>query len=66
VAGRVSSEPRFPTATGRARFWADPPGGAAEPPCHDYPQVLTVGRYLGHWHTMTRTGRVERLQQAHP
>jgi ferredoxin-nitrate reductase len=63
---RLYTDHRFATADGRARFWADPPGGAAEPPCNDYPLVLTVGRYLGHWHTMTRTGRVERLRHDHP
>ena len=40
--------------------------GLAEPPCDTYPLVLTVGRYLGQWHTMTRTGKVERLQTMHP
>jgi ferredoxin-nitrate reductase len=28
--------------------------------------ILTVGRYLGQWHTMTRTGKVERLKAMHP
>jgi ferredoxin-nitrate reductase len=28
--------------------------------------VLTVGRYLGHWHTMTRTAHVPRLLKQHP
>ena len=63
---RLYTDHRFATPDGRARFWADAPGGAAEPPCSDYPLVLTVGRYLGHWHTMTRTGRVERLRHEHP
>jgi ferredoxin-nitrate reductase len=63
---RLYTDHRFATADGRARFWADAPGGTAEPPCDTYPLVLTVGRYLGHWHTMTRTARVERLQQEHP
>jgi ferredoxin-nitrate reductase len=45
---------------------ADQPLGLAEPPCDAYPLVLTVGRYLGHWHTMTRTGHVERLRTLHP
>ncbi|MFM9109975.1 MAG: molybdopterin dinucleotide binding domain-containing protein, partial [Prochlorococcaceae cyanobacterium] len=27
---------------------------------------LTTGRYLGHWHTLTRTAQVARLCQAHP
>jgi len=57
---------RFPTATGRARLWAQPPLGLAEPPCDSYPLVLTVGRYLGHWHTMTRTAHVARVVKQHP
>ena len=57
---------RFPTASGRARFQSDAPLGLAEPPCDVYPLVLTVGRYLGQWHTMTRTGMVQRLNDMHP
>ncbi|MEB3271112.1 MAG: nitrate reductase [Synechococcus sp.] len=57
---------RFPTASGRARLLAEPPLGLAEPPCDTYPLVLTVGRYLGHWHTMTRTAHVARLVKQHP
>ena len=57
---------RFPTASGRARFQAEAPLGLAEPPCDVYPLVLTVGRYLGQWHTMTRTGMVQRLNDMHP
>ena len=57
---------RFPTASGKARLLAEPPLGLAEPPCEQFPLVLTVGRYLGHWHTMTRTGHVARLVKQHP
>ena len=57
---------RFPTPNGRARLLAEPPLGLAEPPCEAYPLVLTVGRYLGHWHTMTRTAHVARISQQHP
>ena len=55
----------FSTSSGRARFQADQPLGLAEPPCETYPLVLTVGRYLGHWHTMTRTAKVPRLVAMH-
>ncbi len=65
-AKRLYSDHRFATPNGRARFCTDQPLGLAEPPCDTYPLVLTVGRYLGHWHTMTRTGKVERLQTLHP
>jgi len=57
---------RFPTASGRARLWADLPQGLAEPPDATYPLVLTVGRVLGHWHTMTRTVHVARVARSHP
>jgi ferredoxin-nitrate reductase len=57
---------RFPTPSGKARLWADPPLGLAEPPDAAYPLVLTVGRLLGHWHTMTRTVHVARVAKAHP
>ncbi|MEO1002505.1 MAG: nitrate reductase [Cyanobacteria bacterium J06638_7] len=62
---RLYEDQRFPSADGCARFQADQPLGLAEAPCADYPLVLTVGRYLGQWHTMTRTGKVKRLQAMH-
>jgi len=65
-AKRLYSDHRFATPNGRARFCTDQPLGLAEPPCDTYPLVLTVGRYLGQWHTMTRTEKVERLQTMHP
>ena len=66
TAKRLYVGKRFPTTSGRARFQADAPLGLAEPPCEIYPLVLTVGRYLGQWHTMTRTGKVKRLNSMHP
>ena len=63
---RLHTEGRFPTASGRARLIAEQPLGLGEPPDAAYPLVLTVGRYLGHWHTMTRTVHVERVRKQHP
>ena len=63
---RLYTDHQFATPSGRARFSTDQPLGLAEPPCDTYPLVLTVGRYLGQWHTMTRTGKVERLMKQHP
>ena len=62
---RLYSDHCFATPSRRARFMAEQPLGLAEPPCDAYPLVLTVGRYLGHWHTMTRTAKVERIQSMH-
>ena len=28
--------------------------------------VMTTGRLLGHWHTQTRTGRIEKIVATHP
>jgi ferredoxin-nitrate reductase len=63
---RLYGNHAFATASGRARLLATAPLGLAEPPCEQYPLVLTVGRYLGHWHTMTRTAHVARVVQQHP
>jgi ferredoxin-nitrate reductase len=63
---RLYTDGRFPTPSGRARLIAEQPMGLGEPPDATYPLVLTVGRYLGHWHTMTRTVHVPRLMQQYP
>jgi ferredoxin-nitrate reductase len=63
---RLYADGKFATATGKARLLWDTPFGLGEPPCNSYPLILTVGRYLGHWHTLTRTGLVPRLMQQHP
>ncbi len=56
----------FHTPDGRANFVASHSRGLAEPPNPDYPLVLTVGRLYGHWHTMTRTGRIAKIMKMHP
>ena len=63
---RLYTNQQFNTPDGRARFAAYHSKGLAEPPDTDYPFVLTVGRLYGHWHTMTRTGRIPKIQQMHP
>ncbi len=63
---RLYTDLRFNTPDGRARFAAYHSQGLAEPADPDYPLVLTTGRLYGHWHTQTRTGRVEKTQKMHP
>jgi len=63
---RLYTDHSFPTPSGKARLLAEQPLGLAEPPCDQFPLVLTVGRYLGHWHTMTRTAHVARVAKLHP
>ena len=63
---RLYTDLRFHTPDGRARFGAYHSRGLAEPPDADYPFVLTTGRLYGHWHTQTRTGRIEKIRSMHP
>lgn len=63
---RLYTDLRFNTPDGRAQFGAYYSKGLAEPPDPDYPLVLTTGRLYGHWHTQTRTGRIEKIRKMHP
>ncbi len=60
---RLYEDGCFPTETGKANFCIDYPLGLAEPPSDEYPLILTIGRYLSHWHTMTRTSKVQKLSK---
>ncbi|MCL8013082.1 bifunctional nitrate reductase/sulfite reductase flavoprotein subunit alpha [Streptomyces sp. AS02] len=57
---------RFPTASGRGVFHARPHMPAAEMPDDDYPFVLNTGRVQHQWHTLTKTGRVAKLNKLNP
>ena len=65
-AKRLYTDGRFHTADGRAKFAAFHSKGLAEPSDEEYPLVLTTGRLYEHWHTMTRTGRIERIMKKQP
>jgi ferredoxin-nitrate reductase len=65
-AKRLYTNWRFNTPDGRAKFAAYHSKGLAEPPDEQYPLVLTTGRLYGHWHTQTRTGRIEKITKMHP
>ncbi|MFB9837350.1 molybdopterin oxidoreductase family protein, partial [Actinoallomurus acaciae] len=58
--------PVFPTAGGRAVFFARPHLPAAEMPDDAFPFVLNTGRLQHQWHTLTKTGRVARLNKLDP
>ena len=66
VAKRLYTDGRFNTADGRAKFAAFHSKGLAEPIDPDYPFVLTIGRLYEHWHTMTRTGRIDKIMKKQP
>ena len=63
---RLYTDWRFNTPDGRAKFAAFHSRGLAEPTDKQYPFVLTTGRLYGHWHTQTRTGRIEKIRKMHP
>ncbi|MFV3288067.1 molybdopterin-dependent oxidoreductase [Pseudomonas sp. NY11955] len=56
----------FPTASGKARFFARPWLPAPELPDDDYPMVLNTGRVQHQWHTLTKTGKVPALNKLEP
>ena len=74
VSARLSSSaktaayPRlaFPTASGRAVFFARPHLLPEEMPDDDYPFLLNTGRLAHQWHTMTKTGKVAKLNKLNP
>ncbi|WP_396921097.1 molybdopterin-dependent oxidoreductase [Mycolicibacterium sp.] len=56
----------FATPSRRAVFHARPHLDAAELPDDDYPFVLNTGRLQHQWHTMTKTGKVDKLNRLNP
>ena len=62
------SRPRlaFPTASGRGVFFARPHLPAAELPDDAFPYVLNTGRLQHQWHTLTKTGKVAKLNRLNP
>ncbi|MDT5239193.1 MAG: sulfite reductase flavoprotein alpha-component, partial [Mycobacterium sp.] len=53
----------FPTPSRRAVFHPRPHMDAHELPDDDFPIVLNTGRLQHQWHTMTKTGRVDKLNK---
>ncbi|MDL9938969.1 bifunctional nitrate reductase/sulfite reductase flavoprotein subunit alpha [Gordonia sp. ABSL1-1] len=56
----------FATPTRRAQFFARPHIEPAEMPDDDYPILLNTGRLAHQWHTMTKTGKVAKLNKLNP
>lgn len=52
---------KFPTPTGQASFVPHLPQPPKESVDREFPLVLTSGRIYAHWHTLTRTGKVDKL-----
>lgn len=56
----------FATPSRRAVFHPRPHLDPAEMPDDDYPFVLNTGRLQHQWHTMTKTGKVAKLNRLNP
>jgi NADPH-dependent sulfite reductase flavoprotein alpha-component len=56
----------FATASRRAQFFARPHLGPGELPDDTYPWILNTGRLQHQWHTMTKTGKVDKLLKLNP
>ncbi|MFZ2527457.1 MAG: bifunctional nitrate reductase/sulfite reductase flavoprotein subunit alpha [Rhodococcus sp. (in: high G+C Gram-positive bacteria)] len=56
----------FATDTGRAVFFPRPHMPPAEMPDDDFPIVLNTGRVQHQWHTLTKTGKVAKLNKLDP
>jgi NADPH-dependent sulfite reductase flavoprotein alpha-component len=56
----------FATPSRRAVFHPRPHMDAAELPDDGYPMILNTGRLQHQWHTMTKTGKVDKLNKLNP
>jgi ferredoxin-nitrate reductase len=63
---RLFTDHQFYTANKRARIFPVNDQNASEPTDREYPLVLTTGRIRDQWHSMTKTGRVTKLNQHSP
>ncbi|WP_055077334.1 molybdopterin oxidoreductase family protein [Pseudanabaena sp. 'Roaring Creek'] len=63
---RLYGDLQFHTPDRKARFGAYHSQGVFETADERYPFILTTGRLYGHWHTQTRTGRIDKIRQMHP
>jgi assimilatory nitrate reductase catalytic subunit len=63
---RVFGDGHFAHGDGRARFVPTVPRAPAHLPGGEYPLVLNTGRVRDQWHTMTRTGRSQKLAEHIP
>lgn len=60
---RLFTDKVFYTPSGRAVIHAVPDHHDSERPNGDFPFILTTGRIRDQWHTMSKTGKVNKLNQ---
>ncbi len=57
---------KFAFPDGKALFLPRDHKEPREVPDHEFPFVLTTGRLYTHWHTLTRTGKADKLMRREP
>ena len=60
---RLFTDHKFYTPNQRAKIHAVPDENLSEKLNEDFPLILTTGRIRDQWHTMTKTGKVSKLNQ---
>ncbi|MDZ7899948.1 MAG: molybdopterin-dependent oxidoreductase [Arcicella sp.] len=60
---RLFTDHKFYTPNQRAKIHAVPDQNNSEPLDEDFPLIMTTGRIRDQWHTMTKTGKVNKLNQ---
>lgn len=60
---RLFEDRKFFTSTQKAQLFAIQPQNESVEPTTEFPMILTTGRVRDQWHTMTRTGKVQKLKQ---
>jgi ferredoxin-nitrate reductase len=60
---RLFADRVFYTASTKAMIHAVPDDNNSEKPDNNYPLILTTGRVRDQWHTMSKTGKVNKLNQ---
>jgi ferredoxin-nitrate reductase len=60
---RLFADRKFYTKDGKAHLFGVGDENASEKISSDHPLILTTGRIRDQWHTMTRTGKVNKLKQ---
>jgi ferredoxin-nitrate reductase len=60
---RLFTDRKFYTPSRKAKFYPVDPTNHSEKVSGDLPLILTTGRIRDQWHTMTKTGKVNKLRQ---
>ncbi len=63
---RLYSDGIFKTESGKAKLFCVDCHEMPEAPRSDFPFILNTGRTVEHWHTRTKTGRIEVLEKMSP